>query len=328
MYWLYSCALTLFFFFMLPVFIYQAARHGKYIGNFRERLGRLPDSVKGDNRPTIWVHTVSVGEFNAARPLLERIKSDLPRCRLIVSTTTMTGQRLARAAYPEPLDGVFYFPFDWRFSVRRAIAHVQPAVVVILETELWANFLRECKERDIPTLVANGRISPRSFSRYQRVRGFISGVLNDVSLLVMQSEADARRALDLGAEAGRVRVCGNIKYDIVVRSRESGARSQALNRIFAFASAKPLIVAGSTAPGEEEMVLEAFREVRRHAGLEQARLLVAPRHPERFDEVAALLAGAGFRFVRRSHRHEAASDSLAADIILLDTIGELAAAYE
>lgn len=328
MYFLYSAALTFLFILMLPVFLYQALRHGKYVGNFRERLGRLPEAVKGDGYRTVWVHAVSVGEFNAARPLLAKLKREMPGHRLLVSTTTMTGQRLARAAYPDKLDGVFYFPFDWRFVVRRALDHVRPSVVIILETELWANFLRECKERRIPVLVVNGRISPRSFSRYQRIRGFMSRALNDVSLLVMQSEGDADRARLLGAEVGRVRVCGNLKYDVTVRSQGSEVRSQKVNELFALASSRQLIVAGSTAPGEEAILLECLKEVRKRDGLEGARLLIAPRHSERFNEVAALISRSGFRFARRSEAGEGATESRAADVVLLDSIGELMAAYE
>src|ERR1051325_11609780 len=161
MYLLYSLALSLLFILLLPYFTLQALKHGKYVGSFKERLGQLPQSVHDPSRPTLWVHTVSVGEFNAARPLLERIKQALPGHRLIVSTTTLTGQRLARAEYPHHLDAVFYFPFDWRFSVRRALDRTSPEAVIILETELWPNFLHECEARGIATIIVNGRISPR-----------------------------------------------------------------------------------------------------------------------------------------------------------------------
>src|SRR5215813_7752650 len=166
MYLLYSLVLTLLFLALLPYFAYQAVRHGKYAGSFIERLGWLPDSVAGDGRKTIWVHAVSVGEFLAARPLIERLKNELPNTRIVVSTTTLTGQRLARSQ-PIPFDSVFYFPFDWRFAVRRSLASVSPWAVIILETELWPNFLRECKKRGVTTVLANGRISQRSYSRYR-----------------------------------------------------------------------------------------------------------------------------------------------------------------
>jgi 3-deoxy-D-manno-octulosonic-acid transferase len=327
MYLLYSLALTILCLALLPYFIYQAIRHGKYAASFKERLGWLPVSSLSDGRKTIWVHAVSVGEFLAARPLVERIKRELPDFRLVVSTTTLTGQRLARAESPARFDAVFYFPFDWTFAVRRSLNRVKPSLVVILETELWPNFLRECRRRGILTVIANGRISPRSFARYKRVRRFIARALNDVSLLIMQSEADAERASLLGARAGQVRVCGNLKYDIASEAQSSNLKSETAEKIdnlFALSSSHQLIIAGSTAPGEENILLAAFGEARKQQRLADARLILAPRHPERFNEVASLIAQSGFRFARRS---ENAVDSQAADVILLDTIGELAALY-
>jgi 3-deoxy-D-manno-octulosonic-acid transferase len=366
MYFLYSFALSILFLLLLPYFIFQGLKHGKYFSNFKERLGHLPDSIPDKSRPTLWLHTVSVGEFNAARPLIEGIKLAFPDYRLVVSTTTMTGQKLARAEHPHKLDAVFYFPFDWKFSVRRALNHIRPSAVIILETELWPNFLHECKNRGVVSLIVNGRISPRSFARYSRIREFISQVLNDVSLLLMQSEGDAERARGLGADSSRVSVCGNLKYDVAVRSQESGVWSlesevklpdsknnetqtkekiqgpglrtpdsrlltPALNEQFNLSSSKHLIVAGSTAPGEEKILLDVLREARHHQGLEDARLLLAPRHPERFNEVANLLAESKFTFARRSEKDRSAPQnhsSQNAAVILLDTIGELVAAYE
>lgn len=327
MYLLYSFALTILFLALLPYFIYQAMRHGKYAGSFKERLGWLPVLTGGDGRKTIWVHTVSVGEFLAARPLIERIKRELPDFRLVVSTTTLTGQRLARAESSARFDAVFYFPFDFLFAVRRSLDQVKPSLVVILETELWPNFLRECRRRGILTVIANGRISPRSFARYKRVRRIMNRTLTDVSLLVMQSEADAERAISLGASAEHVRACGNLKYDVAAEARGSGLKSEAaegIDNLFALSSSPRLIIAGSTAPGEEKILLAALSEARKQPGLNDARLILAPRHPERFNEVENLMAQSGFRFARRS---EGSVASPTADVILLDTIGELAALY-
>lgn len=373
MYLLYSLVLSLLFLALLPYFVYQAARHGKYASNFKERMGWLPESLRGDGRKTVWVHAVSVGEFLAARPLIERLKSSLPTARIVVSTTTLTGQRLARSQ-SHLFDAAFYFPFDWKFSVRRSLARVNPSVVIILETELWPNFLRECKKRGVVTVLANGRISPRSFRRYRLLGHPFRRAIEDFSLMVMQSEDDAERARHLGANAACVRVSGNLKYDFDAQelslpqisklgSETSNSKSQisdvqnperldALDHRLGLPSSPHLIVAGSTAPGEEEMLLAALREVRRHSGLEDARLLLAPRHPERFDEVARLIARSEFAFVRRSesrafsgssvrqsgaigreHRIETALDpgetagGGSPDVILLDTIGELALIY-
>ncbi|MEK6324166.1 MAG: 3-deoxy-D-manno-octulosonic acid transferase [Acidobacteriota bacterium] len=369
MYFLYSLALSLLFLALLPYFVYQAARHGKYAGSFKERMGWLPESLRGDGRKTIWVHAVSVGEFLAARPLLDRLKSDLSGHRIVVSTTTLTGQRLARS-HSNLFDGAFYFPFDWKFSVRRALDQVNPSVVIILETELWPHFLGECRRRGVVTILANGRISPRSLGRYQRVGSFVRRVIKDFSLMVMQSEADAERAHQLGGAPGQVRVCGNLKYDILgdgawglgVRG-ETGATSKEksnpplptpnpyaeIDRQFALSSSPRLIAAGSTAPEEENLLLAAFRLVRNHPGLEGTRLIIAPRHPERFNQVASLIARSGFTFARRSQAKvksatearaaradlsfetefngEDPTGPRAADVILLDTIGELAGIY-
>jgi 3-deoxy-D-manno-octulosonic-acid transferase len=344
MYLVYSFMLTVVFALLAPYFLYQALRHGKYAGSFRERLGRLPAELRGDGRPAVWVHAVSVGEMIAARPLIESLREEFAGWRVIVSTTTLTGQRLAREHQPGRYDAVCYFPFDWRFSVRRALDHLRPSLVIILETEVWPNFLRECRRRDIPTVIANGRISPRSFARYRRVRALIGHALRDLSLLVMQSKADAERARALGAI--NVRVCGNLKYDVAMineaaqASDPAAAVAEEIDRRFRLSASPHLIVAGSTAPGEEAMLIAALKTIRQQRGLKGARLLVAPRHPERFNEVAALIAQSGFLYARRSMMRvsaattqaapvdsEANSEAAVADIILLDSIGELAAVY-
>lgn len=348
MYFLYSLALSFLFFALLPYFAYQALIHSKYAGSFKERMGWLPiqPGSRGDGRETIWLHAVSVGEFLAARALTDKLQTGLPAYRLVVSTTTLTGQRLARAA-SNSFDATFYFPFDWKFSVRRALDRVKPSIVIILETELWPNFLRECRTRDVIVILANGRISERSFRRYRRVRSFIQRAIGDFSLMMMQTEADAERARQLGASS--VRVCGNLKYDVEVENlistdtRERLDSSTEINQQFGLSSSSHLIVAGSTAPGEEEMLLVSLREVRTHRGLEDARLVVAPRHPERFNEVARLISRSEFTFARRSDSLQRPASSIRsgstqthsvlkqapqeADVILLDTIGELALVY-
>src|SRR5438309_3751007 len=212
MYVLYSLGLTLLFLALLPYFIYQAVRHGKYAGSCKQRMEWLPVAGRSDGRETIRVHAVSVGEFLAARSLVELLKREWPEHRIVVSTTTLTGQELAQSG-PHSIGETFYFPFDWNSSVRRVLEWVKPSIVIILETELWPNFLRECRRRGVVTILANGRISPRSFSRYRRVHSFIKRTLEHFSLIIMQSDADAERTLQLGAPQDRTRVCGNLKYD-------------------------------------------------------------------------------------------------------------------
>jgi 3-deoxy-D-manno-octulosonic-acid transferase len=352
MYSLYSFLLTLAFVALLPYFAYQAFINRKYLSNFRERLGLLPEAIRNDPRPTIWVHAVSVGETLAARPLLGALRERFPQHRLVFSTTTATGQAVARSRIAEA-DGFCYFPFDWRFSVRRALRAVRPQAVVLMESELWPNFLNECEQRRIAVLVANGRVSDRSFARSQRFSWLLRRMYGQVTCFLVQSEVDAARVRSLGAPTERVSVSGNIKYDIgeAAASQQLEETAASLNQILAL-SLSPLIIAGSTSDGEEEILLEAFERLRKKDGLEQTRLLIAPRHPARFDTVARLLDATRLRYVRRSAyaqqaeaavtgaTHEKrpilgsslskparADEAAGANVILLDSMGELSAIY-
>lgn len=340
MYFLYSIFLSCAFLALLPYFLYQAFFHKKYLNNFRERLGTLPDSLHADERPTIWIHAVSVGETLAAHPLVSALRERFPAHRLIFSTTTATGQAVARSRIVDA-DGFCYYPFDWKFSVRKALNTIQPKAVVLMESELWPNFLRECQRRNIPVMVANGRVSDRSFRRSQKASFWFRRLTAQVACFLMQSEADAERIKALGAT--QVSVSGNIKYDIGTDKQRDAAEAiaQTINAEFALTQ-QPLIMAGSTSDGEEELLLAAFAEVRKAEGLEETRLLLAPRHPERFETVAKLLDSSRFQYVQRSayvQQVETVSTSgfallpttknpgHSAAVILLDSIGELASLY-
>jgi 3-deoxy-D-manno-octulosonic-acid transferase len=340
MYFLYSILLSIAGIALLPYFIYQAFFHKKYLSNFQERLGVLPDALQAGTRATIWVHAVSVGETLAAGPLIKALRKRFPQHRLIFSTTTATGQAVARARITEA-DGFCYYPFDWKFSVRKALNTMQPNIVVLLESELWPNFLRACKQRRIPVVVVNGRVSDRSFQRSQKFRFWFRRMTANVTCFLMQSEADAERIKTLGAT--NVMVSGNIKYDIGQDKDAAiiNATAQVINAEFAFAQ-QPLIVAGSTSDGEEELLLAAFTEVRKTPGLENTRLLLAPRHPERFEAVARLLDSSRFKYVRRSACipqaemagfgsftpiPQAKNPAYTAEVILLDSMGELSSLY-
>lgn len=316
MYLAYSLLLSLGLLLFSPYFLFQALAHRKYIEGLRERLGFLP-TIK--NRPVVWLHCVSVGETQAARPLVERLRKELPQSTLVVSTVTLTGQRLARDLFRTHAARVFYFPFDFRWAVRRALRAVNPAVVLVMETELWPNFLRECKAREIPVALVNGRISRKSFGRYLKIRFFLRRVLASLSLAVMQSERDAERIRALGMSEERVLIAGNLKF-------ESGYRDQNtdLKERFGLRGDVPLVLAASTHAPEEKIVLESFKRLR-DRGLGAVRLMLAPRKPERFDEVAELIQGSGLSWARRT---DAASENdAAASVILLDSIGELQALY-
>jgi 3-deoxy-D-manno-octulosonic-acid transferase len=325
---IYSLLLALAFIVLLPYFVYQALIHRKYLNNFRERMGLLPDSLKNDARPAIWLHAVSVGEALAAGSLVRALGERFPRHRLIISTTTATGQAVARARI-KGAGGYCYFPFDWKFCVRRALNTIQPQIVILMESELWLNFLSECHRRKITVLVANGRISDRSFARSRKFGFFVGKLYALVTRFAMQSQVDADRAVRLGAHPERVSVTGNIKYDVgqSAGSRETEEAASLLESIFALSSA-PLIVAGSTSDGEEEILIDSFRRLRAEDGLQETRLLIAPRHPERFCDVANLLDELQVQYVRRSaYQHGGTAESRSADCILLDSVGELAALY-
>ena len=324
MYFLYSLLLTLGVVALLPRFIWDAFRHGKYVAGLGERSGRLP-AVETDGRPVVWLHCVSVGETQAARPLARAILERFPSHALVVSTTTITGQRVAREAFRDDAAAVIYFPFDWAWAVRRSLSAVNPSAVLIMETELWPNFLRECRRRGTPAAVVNGRLSEKSFRRYRLVRRFVRRVVGDLTLALMQTEADAERLRALGLDPGRVFVSGNVKFDGGDDDGNARQLTEELRARFRFNGRAPLVVAASTHAPEERLVLDAFKRLRATHGHEDARLLLAPRHPERFNEVAALLDSSGLRWSRRSDTP--APQDADCDVLLLDTIGELRAVY-
>jgi len=225
-YFVYSLLMGLFAILLMPYWLLQGIRHGKYLSNLRERLGlSFPalQKLRAERPDAIWLHAVSVGEVLSGLTLAKRLKDEFPERPLVVSTTTMTGQALARERMPFA-DAVFYFPLDWAFSVRRALAAVRPALVVVLETEIWPNFLKEASERKVPVVFVSGRISDRSFARSQTwlrlfgfyLRPFLKDALGRAAGFWMQSEKDADRVKAMGAPADRVRVGGNLKYDLAL----------------------------------------------------------------------------------------------------------------
>ncbi|MGE0041627.1 MAG: 3-deoxy-D-manno-octulosonic acid transferase [Vicinamibacterales bacterium] len=325
MYFLYSVLGLVFCAAVSPWLIYQAVRYRKYVGSLGQRMGYLPVSFNIDGDESIWLHAVSVGEVLTARPLLKDLRARYPRLRIFLSTTTMAGQQLARRSVPDA-DAVFYFPFDLGFVVRRTLDLVRPRLFVMMETEIWPNLLAECRARGVRTAIVNGRLSERSYPRYRLVKGFMRRVLDDIDRFLVQSEESARRFIDLGANPGRVTVTGSLKFDSLEHDAPAvaaRARDRVL-RFFRIPPGRPVIVAGSTMKGEEGPVLRAFRRVR--ATAPSTLLILAPRHPERFAEVEARCRAEGFRTVRRTELPIDAEPR--ADIVLLDSIGELAAIYQ
>ncbi|MDR1989106.1 MAG: 3-deoxy-D-manno-octulosonic acid transferase [Acidobacteriaceae bacterium] len=307
-----------------PYFLYQAIRHKKYFGSISQRLGSLPITFNVDGEESIWIHGVSVGEALTARALIADLRARYPRLRLFVSTTTIAGQQVAQKNLQ--VDGVFYFPFDWAFAIKRTMRIVRPRLFVMMETEIWPNLLRMCRQRGVKTIVINGRISSRSYPRYRLIRPLFRRVLNDVDRFCMQSETSAERLIDLGADPKRVTVTGSLKFDSVPLPAvvAHGKPRELVLRFFPLSAARVVIVAGSTMKLEEEAVLRAFARVKSIAS--GALLILAPRHAQRFDEVVALARDEGFVVVKRTGM--AIDVEPRADVVVLDTFGELAQLYQ
>ncbi|MGC1455254.1 MAG: 3-deoxy-D-manno-octulosonic acid transferase [Nitrospirota bacterium] len=313
MYILYNLLLIVATVLLLPVILFKLITVPKYRGGMTQKLGRLRkgvmQTIKG-SRP-IWVHAVSVGEVMAAHPLIRELKKKYPHRKLILSTVTVTGNYTARRRVPEA-DAVFYFPFDFPCIVRRVIQGINPQIVLVAETELWPNFFRELKRAGVPSAVINGRISPNSRRNYQKFRSFFTQVFDNVTLFCMQSEADAIRIKDIGADPEKVMVTGNLKFDQKLSPTTSAPVS--------IGSGTKVITAGSTHRGEESALLDVFKLLRRK--YPDLLLIIAPRHPERFDEVEGLINKAGYDCQRRTMLKGRLKD-----VLLLDTIGELRSFY-
>jgi 3-deoxy-D-manno-octulosonic-acid transferase len=339
---------------LAPYWLVQGLRHGKYLSNLGERLGlSFPSlgklAVPAERPGAIWIHAVSVGEVLSGVTLARKLKEQYPERPLIVSTTTMTGQALARERM-DFADAVIYFPLDFAFAVRRAMDAVGPAIVVVLETEIWPNFLREARRRKVPVIFVSGRVSERSFTRYQkyfRVFGFylrplLQRALADADAFLMQGEMDAKRIRELGAASDRVRVSGNLKYDM-----EKPAETPLSNWLSAEtrrSGRAPVIVAGSVVATEEPLALIAFGTLQ--GEFPKALLVLAPRKPERFEAAAEFIDESHRKYLRRSELRvagpggggngsraragvEGGGGEIAGDVtvVLLDSIGELASLY-
>lgn len=340
MYALFSLLTAVGILLLSPYFLVRGLVHGKYLDNIPERLGwRFPPKLRaiaagGEKERSIWIHAVSVGELLAVVPLAKQLKQRYPERRLVVSTTTATGQKLALERF-DFADAVFYFPLDWKGPVRRALAATHAVIVIIVETEIWPNFLRECRRAEVPVVFVNGRLSERSFRGYRRafswsaglLRGFVKRALDDATLFLMQSEQDAARLLVLGAPEQRVLVTGNLKYDFA-----EPPESPLLNWLaqeFARNHLGPVVIAGSVGANEETLVLQAFSDVERE--FPGAQLILAPRKPEQFDNAAEIVARSGHKLLRRREiTLNGAGNVAMADsgtVILLDSLGELAGLY-
>ena len=345
MYFFYSLLMALAALLLTPYWIIKGISQGKYLSNLSERLGfsypaleKLPRERAG----AIWLHAVSVGETLSSVVLAKRLKERHPARPLIISTTTITGQAIARERMPFA-DAVIYFPLDWAFCVKRALAAVKPAIVVVLETEIWPNFLREAGRSGVPVVFVSGRVSDRSFERYQKwlgrvgfyLRPFLRSALGFASGFLMQSERDAERVRALGAPAERVKISGNVKYDQELP--KSTPLVEWLEKEVESRGRRPLIVAGSVAANEEPLALIAFGVVQGEH--RNALLVLAPRKPERFEAAAQYIEDSHQKFVKRSDiavplpsgaNQNGEITQLPPDIavVLLDSIGELSSLYQ
>jgi 3-deoxy-D-manno-octulosonic-acid transferase len=323
---LYNVGLLLALVLAAPWWLWQMAAARKYREGLRERLGGVPERLsdrhldveKGasGSRQVIWLHAVSVGEVLAVSRLVAELDARLPHYRVLISTTTRTGQALARERFG--VERVFYCPLDLPWVVARYLQALKPAMLVLAETEFWPNLLHGCFRRGIQVAVVNARISDRSWPRYQRLRRLWRPFLSRLAAVLAQSEIDAARLLALGCAPGRVTVSGNLKFD--VRAGEPAAATRLIRELTGDLA---LMVAGSTLEGEEAMLLAAWPKIL--ASEPDLAMVLAPRHPERFDSVAEILARSGFPWRRRSALGENALVS--GEIVLLDTIGELASVY-
>ncbi len=306
-----------------PIWLYRMIRTGRYRSDLSQRLGAAPISY--GLQPTIWVHGVSVGEVNTARPLVKELNSQLPDFRVVISSTTDTGIAAARRLFAVD-HAVFRWPLDFSLAVSRALARVRPSLVVLMEGEAWPNFLAACNHRGIPAVIVNGRMSPdKGYPGYKKLGRLAGKLFNRVDIIAVQDEGYAERFSRLGTEPRRLRVTGMMKFDSVqvadrLDSQDSLAEAVGLT------GDQRLIVAGGTGPGEEAILLELFSRLRaRH---EDIRLALVPRQPDRFNEVARLIAQRGFELVRRSERPDGtAGDVPPGSVILGDTMGELRKFY-
>jgi len=343
-YFLYSLLMAIAAIALVPYWTIKGISQKKYLSNLGERLGlsfpalgKLPAERPG----AIWLHAVSVGEALSSVPLAKKLKERYPKRPLIVSTTTITGQAMVRERMPFA-DGVIYFPLDWAFCVKRALAAVKPAIVIVLETEIWPNFLREAKRGGVPVVFVSGRISDKSFARYERwfgrlgslVRPLMKSALGNAAAFLMQSDTDAERVRALGASAENVKTSGNLKYDQELPKPTPIA--EWLEAEVQKESRRPLIVAGSVVANEEPLAIIAFGVLLGEH--RNALLVLAPRKPERFDMAAQYIEDSHQKFIRRSQigvptpsgaqtKNEIVQLPADVTVLLLDSIGELASLY-
>ncbi len=316
---LYGVAIVLY----SPKIIYRMLRHDRYRAGWSQRLGKI--ARRNPEKPCIWIHAVSVGEVNATRTLVDRFGEQLGDYEIVISATTDTGLARAKVLYESDY-AVFYFPFDLSPIMARAFRRLKPAIILLMELEVWPNLTTIAAEQNVPVVVVNGRLSDKSFPKYQKVRFLISKMFRKVALILAQTQEYADRFIALGCKKEQVIVTNSLKYDTAQTDGAVGGADRLAEQIHL--GVERLWVAGGTGPGEEKMVLDVFSRLKKEGGLDDLRLAIVPRKPERFDEVANLIDAAGFGYVRYSALKE--TDSVTGGkptVILGDTMGDLKKFY-
>ncbi len=324
MYLLYDLLLLIVALFLVPYYLLRGFRYGKSRRGIRERLGSLSEEQLNllSGRKVLWVHAVSVGETRAAEPLLKALRLKHPEHLILLTNVTETGH--AMALENANVDCCLFFPFDFSWTVRRVLQLIDPDLVVIVETEIWPNFVRQAKKLDIPLVLVNGRISDRSYPRYKLFRPLLRSVLQSFSVFCMQSQLDAERICQLGAEGGQVENTGNLKYDHQLREVSNEELAELKSR-YRLATDLPILVAGSTHSGEEVQLLTVYRNL-----LAQGRQLLfvlIPRHPERGRELQALLKEMQLDGCLRSELKDNTERLQSGQVLLVDTLGEVMDLY-
>lgn len=322
-YFLYDAILFLASPFLIGYHVFRSLTRGRPSG-LAGRSGRLSSEelMKIRGHETIWVHSVSVGETIAVKSLLESIRKRFPQKKIVLSNGTETGRSISLKL--EEADLCIYFPFDFGFAVRKAMNSIRPSLIIIVETEIWPNFLKRARLQGVPVVLVNGRISDRSFNRYHMFRRIFRMVLKDFSALCMQTDEDARRIAAIGAEPSKVHVAGNLKYDVPVK-RISGEGFASLRDSYRIPRSVSVFTAGSTHQGEEELVIRAYLKL--SPGTRDLFMVLVPRHPERAAKVCEILQGEGLSYTLRSRLDERNTPFRSGEVLVVDTIGELTKLY-
>ncbi len=319
-YLLYAFLSSIFFAVFIPAFRTHALLTGRYKQHFKERLGFIPQkALKNLSRhPRIWIHAVSLGEVRVAASIINALKGMVPNVSFIVSTFTKSGRDLAEKTFG-PEVSVTYAPVDFVGAVRKALSRIEPDVMVFLETEIWPAWLREARRMGIRTALINGRISLKSITGYQKMRFFFRDVLQDFDALSMITEADSRRIQSMGADPSKIVINGNAKYDLLKRNADPAAQGR-FRGLFNIVERDRVLIAGSTRKGEESMLLDAYKEIRKV--FPDVILLIAPRHIERTAEIGSLIEKRGFEYQLRSDLVPG-EKKRSKPIVIIDTFGEL-----